>query len=415
MSQPAATGGGASARWARRLLWLLAAGYLATIAFTLAQFYARADGGLPPTLMEFTPTYGASLLLRELPAQSLHERDKMVEYTRRTLPAMYPAVNPIWLDRVAYAPWLYPPHFIFLVAPLAFLPYWWAWLLWVGASAAPYLAAMRSILPRAYAWPLALAAPPVFYNTMQGQTGFLSAGFIGLGLALLARRPVLAGICIGLASVKPHFGLLIPVALLAGGHWRVAATAAVTVLALVLASAAAFGGQSWVAFFASASANLQGFEAATYNFIPMTTVLSTLAMAGADLGTARAGQYLALLAMLGLVGWTWWRGQSRPESLGLQCAILCLATPLAVPMAYIYDLVLIVPAVAWIARDLQERTARPGEWWTLAGATASLLAVVSVADSLRVQIGPALLLVLLALALRRFRSALSEGGGQVPA
>lgn len=395
--------------WGPRLLWLVALGYLASIAFTQAQYQARANGGFSPSLMEFTPTYGASLQLRDLPAESLYQREPVVEYTKRTLMAMYPEMHPIWLDRTGYPPWLYPPHFILLVVPLALLPYWLAFVLWNAGTALPYLAALGRILPARIGWPLALAVPPAYFNLLQGQTGFLTAGFIGLGLVLLRQRPILAGICIGLASIKPHFGLLLPVALIAGGHWRVALAAAASVAVLVLASLLAFGTAPWAAFLASAAENLQGFEMGTYNFMPMTTVLSTFALAGAGMATARLAQFISLLLMTGVVAWVWWRGQDRDGTFGLQGAVLCIATPLALPMAYTYDLVLLAPAIAWLAADLYGRRGRPWEWLTLAGATVGLMAVIKAAFHLHVQIGPLLMGLLLALALRRFRLALADG------
>jgi alpha-1,2-mannosyltransferase len=395
--------------WGPRLLWLVALGYLASIAFTLAQYQARANGGLPPGLMEFTPTYGASLQIRDLPAESLYQREPVVEYTKRTLTAMYPEMHPIWLEKTAYPPWLYPPHFILLVVPLALLPYWLAFVLWNASTALPYLAAMGRILPARIGWPLALAVPPVYFNLLQGQTGFLTAGFIGLGLVLLRQRPILAGICIGLASVKPHFGLLLPVALMAGGHWRAALAAAASVAALVLASLLAFGTAPWAAFLASAAGNLQGFEKGTYNFVLMATVLSTFTLAGADMATARLAQFISLLLMMGVVAWVWWRGQSHDSTLGLQGAVLCIATPLALPMAYTYDLVLLAPAIAWLAADLYGRRGRPWEWLVLAGATVGFEEMVRVALVFHFQMGPLLMAVLLALALRRFRLAMADG------
>lgn len=391
-----------AAVWGQRLLWLVAIGYIIVIPYTLAKAYARAESGLKPTILEFTPTFGASLQLRELPAHSLYERDPVLEYTKRTLPEMYPRLDPIWRDSVRYPPWLYPPHFVFLVVPLALLPYWWAHGLWVLLSALPYWWAMRRILPRGIRLPFALAFPPVFYNAFQAQTGFLTAGLIGLGLSLIRQHPHWAGICIGLASIKPHFGLLLPLALVAGGYWRVAMAAGVTVLGLVATSALAFGPSAWQAFFSSASANLQGFESSTYNFVPMTTVLSSFALAGMDVSSARAAQFLSFALMMGLVVTVWWRGKDSPHTFGLQCAILCIASPLAVPMAYIYDLVLLAPAVAWIGLDLHAGRARWAEWAVLAGASASLLAVVTIAQKLELQIAPAILVVLMVLALRRY-------------
>lgn len=394
--------------WGPRLLWCLVLGYCVSTSLTLVRGYLRASDGLPPLLLEFTPTYAASMLLREHPPATLYERVPMHDYTRRAVPAMYPEVQPIWIDAVRYPPWLYPPHFIPLVMPLALVPFWWAFLFWNVATAIPYLAAMRRILPARVAWPVALAAPPVLYNALQGQTGFFIAGLVAMGLAVLPRAPVFAGILLGAASVKPHFGLLIPLALVAGGHWRTLVSATLTVLALVGASLLLFGAAPWVAFFQSATANLQGFESNTYKYIPMTTVLGGLALAGLDLQVARMAQFCALLLMVGAVAWAWWRRQGHPQYYGLCCATLCLATPLALPMAYIYDLVLIVPAAAWIGMDLRTNGARHWEWGALMGSMAALLLVVTLADSFRLQIGAVLLAWLLALALHRMWGALQR-------
>src|SRR5690606_42098322 len=51
------------------------------------------------------------------------------------------------------------------------------------------------------------------------------------GMMLAPAKPIAAGILIGLLTVKPHLGLLLPCCLLAGGHWRAAASATVVTLA----------------------------------------------------------------------------------------------------------------------------------------------------------------------------------------
>src|SRR6201999_4060273 len=81
-----------------------------------------------------------------------------------------------------------------------------------------------------------------------GQNGALTAALVGLGLILLRTRPIIAGVCIGLLSVKPHLGLLIPVALLAGAYYRAFAAGAVTAIVLALISIAAFVFEPWFAF-----------------------------------------------------------------------------------------------------------------------------------------------------------------------
>src|SRR5437763_687352 len=67
-------------------------------------------------------------------------------------------------------------------------------------------------------------------------------------LIFLERRPLLAGCFLGLLSFKPHLGILIPLVLLLGGHWRVVVAAAATTGLLALASFLALGSSAWDAF-----------------------------------------------------------------------------------------------------------------------------------------------------------------------
>ena len=62
-------------------------------------------------------------------------------------------------------------------------------------------------------------------------------------------RPVLAGICLGLLSYKPQYGLLFPLVLIAASQWRVFFTAGVIAVLLAALSWFAFGTESWQAFF----------------------------------------------------------------------------------------------------------------------------------------------------------------------
>ena len=55
------------------------------------------------------------------------------------------------------------------------------------------------------------------------------------------KRPALAGICFGLLTYKPQFGRIIPLALIAGGYWRVIGWAAISATAMIVLSIAVFG------------------------------------------------------------------------------------------------------------------------------------------------------------------------------
>ena len=96
---------------------------------------------------------------------------------------------------------------------------------------------------------LAIGFPMVFNNTLVGQNGFLTAALIGGTLYLMPVRPVLAGICLGLLSYKPQYGLLFPLVLIAASQWTVFFTAGRHAVAMAFASWLAFGTESWQAFF----------------------------------------------------------------------------------------------------------------------------------------------------------------------
>lgn len=64
----------------------------------------------------------------------------------------------------------------------------------------------------------------------------------------LSMRPRLAGVLIGLMVIKPQFGLLVPVALLAGGHYKTFASAAVTIAVMALFATIALGPAIWIDF-----------------------------------------------------------------------------------------------------------------------------------------------------------------------
>ena len=68
-----------------------------------------------------------------------------------------------------------------------------------------------------------LAAPCVFVTGMFGQNAFLTASCAALAVCWADRRPMWAGLCIGLLSAKPQMALLFPFVLVATRAWRTVA------------------------------------------------------------------------------------------------------------------------------------------------------------------------------------------------
>jgi hypothetical protein len=244
-------------------------------------------------------------------------------------------------------PWHYPPPFLFAASVLALLPYSVAHLGWVIASIVPYLAVMRAIVGHNFGVLLALAVPMVFMNALVGQTGFLTAALIGGTLYLIPMRPVLAGVCLGLLTYKPQYGLMFPIALIAAGHWRVLVSASVTAIAMFVVSWLAFGTESWLAFFhwlpRASQAHFTGGKAIWWK---LQSIYSVVRYFGGTEQLAWAIQFV-LTACVAVVLALMWRSR---VPYALKAAALAAGTLLATPYIAIYDMVVLAIPVAFLFR-----------------------------------------------------------------
>src|SRR5262245_27842721 len=243
--------------------------------------------------------------------------------------------------------WHYPPPFLFIASLLATLPYATAYVGWALASFIPYLVAMRAIVGRPLGWLLAGAFPVVFNNTLVGQNGFLTAALIGGTLYLLPVRPVLAGICLGLLSYKPQYGLLFPIVLIAAAQWRVFVSAAVTATALAAVSWLAFGTESWQAFFHWVPTFSQAFLVegrAPWGKLQSIFALTRYFGGGEQLAwTLQLILSTAVAVTLAVI----WRSRI---GYSLKAAALATGTLLVTPYLFLYDVMVLAIAVAFLIR-----------------------------------------------------------------
>jgi hypothetical protein len=252
-------------------------------------------------------------------------------------------------DFPGYYGWHYPPMLLLAAAPLATLPYVPAWLLWSGATALFMAWALWQVVPRAGVVLPLLAAPASLYCVVVGQNGMLTAGLMAATLAFLDRRPWLAGLFLGLLTYKPQFGLLFPLALLAGGYWRVLAGATVSALAFAGVSAVVFGIDTWAAFAASLGSTVGVLRDGTPGWDKLLSVYALLHPLGERVAWAAQMVVVAVLAVL--VAWAFRRRMPAAP----RAALLAVASVLAAPYFYVYDLPVLAVAGAFLARDLLER------------------------------------------------------------
>ena len=336
--------------------------------------------------------------------------------------------------------WHYPPFFLFVAAPLALMPYALALAVWQGVTFGLYLWAIWAILAacrspylplkgggrslkrsegdrvgvdradasnRDHLWLLLAAAyPAVFINLGHGHNGFLTAALLGGALVLLDRRPWVAGILFGLLAYKPQFGLMIPLVLAVTGRWRTIAAAAATVIALVAAATLAFGLDVWTAFLeGSRFTRLVVLEAGNTGWHKIQSVFAVVRMWGGSVPFAYSVQAVATVAVAITLAWLW---RSRAD-FALKAGALAIAALLATPYSLDYDLMVLAPAIAFLAAYGLAHGFRPYEASALAALWLMPLAARSVAAVTLIPLGVPLMLAVFAQIVGRAAAETGQG------
>lgn len=214
-------------------------------------------------------------------------------------------------DLFPYQNWPYPPVFLLILVPLGLLPYLAAFLIWEALALMACLLVVYCIVRQSATFALVLASPFGALDFRWAQTGFLRVSLLGAALLVLETRPVLAGVLIGCLAFKPQFGILIPLALIAGKRWRAFTTAAMTTLFLTGLAILAFGIAPWEAFarglFAQANDILRLGKA---NWGTVQTIYGLIRALGGGAALAWIGQG-CLTAAAAVLLWLVWRSSAR--------------------------------------------------------------------------------------------------------
>ena len=303
-----------------------------------------------------------------------------------------------------YQFFFYPPPFLLLCVLLPALPYHWSLAVFDGLTLLLFLCSFRALCGGPWrTWLLpTLAFTPSFWTAGLGQNAFLSAALLATATRLTDRRPALSGSLFGALCFKPHLGLLMPVALAAGGRWRAFAAASCTVLALAGASWLAFGTETWAAFFRSFAGSGDTYASGRIAFAGMVSPFGAARLVGLPVGAAFAVQGAATVLAAAIVTVAWRSNASLP----VRSASLLAGTALAVPVLLVYDQMICLVATAWLVREGGQV---PPPWERTALCTAFLLPLASVPlGMLGVPCGPVPATLLLLLCARRLRAAVLE-------
>jgi hypothetical protein len=207
----------------------------------------------------------------------------------------------------------------------------------------------------------------------------------------------MAGILFGLLSYKPHFAILVPIALAAGKYWKALAAMVVSSVCFILLSGIALGWRTWVAFYNNISSPIMILIQEKSLWIKMPTTFASFLLAGFNLSIAGALHGFVMFGAVIIVAWVWY----KEAPLYIRGSALISGILLFTPYAYYYDLSLLALPLAWLGWECFR-----GGWELM---EQSILIIIwllpiiapAIAIALGLQISPILIAFLLFVTLRQ--------------
>lgn len=245
--------------------------------------------------------------------------------------------------QTGFYPFFYPPIYLLICWPLAAIPYLTALAIWIAVTGYAYVAVMRRIGDGVIGPVAILAFPAVFVTIGHGQNAFLTTAILGAAALNLDKRPIVAGMLLGLLAFKPHLAVVAPLALLAAGRWRAFIAAGVTAVVLAVVSLGAFGLESWKAFLASAPAAKAVLDDKMMSVEKLQSVFGAVRLLGGGADIAYVAQALVALPVIGVLLFL-----ARKSLDGVAIgALVATAAALTSPYFLDYDLTLLAIPLAW--------------------------------------------------------------------
>ncbi|OJY22419.1 glycosyltransferase family 87 protein [Pandoraea sp. 64-18] len=312
---------------------------LAVFAIWSYQHFFVVPPKLGPIGLDFLPFWGASYFVLHGHPLDAYNVDLMTSAQMAAQP---------WTAKLGgIMPWLYPPVMMILLAPVALLPFSYAYAAYACIGFGLYYAALRRTAPWRDARLPTMSFPGVLLVIAAGQIALYTTALAGFSLLLLRKRPAWAGALAGLLFVKPHVALLFPLAFLCAREWRALAACIAVGIGSTLLAGVVFGLDVYPTFLHATALARQSLVDGEARLARMPTFFVMARMLGAPVTLAaivHAGVALgAVAAMIDV-----WR---RPAAFALRAATLVCATTLVSPYLYDYDLAMLSLVIAWYVRD----------------------------------------------------------------
>lgn len=366
----------------RKRLWLggLGVGLFLSILVAHEAVVRTSDGSNRLSLGEdFVPVYAAGTLVRQGRWAELYSLEPIARVEHRVVREADLEPLPV------YGPFLNPPFFAALYAPLSAFPYRQAALMWLAINLFLFAASvvlMCRMLPAECGWrcwgliPLLVVLPIPFWQAIcHQQNTFLSLLLVCVVVTFWrsaacdqpTRRLdcVLAGLAAGLLFYKPQLALALSAALVLTLGWRALLGLTITTTALLTFTVLAMPG-SLEQYLHRMPPIIELMQTAlVYNWGRQTTPLGfwRLLLTGHAVGATRTlPKVMALLTSLAagapLIVAAWRARRAGAPRVDRLIAATLLATPLVTPYFMDYDLLLLA-VVAVLQADQRMRAQGP--------------------------------------------------------
>jgi hypothetical protein len=256
---------------------------------------------------------------------------------------------------------LYPPQMTNLFRPFAEWPYWQALLIWSAFGIVGYAICITAVWTKCpNLWPnagtvavCAAAYPGFFEQIGHGQCAIVSLVCVTAAyLAMNASRPILAGFAIGLLTFKPTLAATAIAVFLLAGEWRLLAGVALGAGLQYGIATLTYGVDVMIAYLRALRELGDAVQQQTPKIYNMHCLRAFWALLFPGPTIASWLYYVSAVGVLLLAVLAW----RRNTDVGVRFAALLLATVLVSPHLYVYDLLVLGPALMVLA----DRRAVPG-------------------------------------------------------
>ncbi|MDE1906892.1 MAG: DUF2029 domain-containing protein [Rhodospirillales bacterium] len=320
----------ATTNFAGRMITIMVAASLALNITALAALLA-AHARLNSDFMAF---WSFPRFVAAHPAGQLYNAAALTAFQQQLYPGFH-----------SFYPYLYPPTLLLALSWLKFIGFFPAELLWTLLGCLALAISVRAMFPGRPWATLAglLACPAALICATTGETAFFTTALLLAGFAWLPQRPVLAGVCFGLLTLKPQLGVLLPFFLLARGDWRAIYSACATALLLNGLSCVVLPANLWALWWHT----LPAYQSSYFNAVKVLN-LNIIVTPAANLVVLGVSQRVAWIVQaicgISMVLLTIWAARRAPYRLAV--AVTLIATFLAQPHAYAYDSIAAIAALA---------------------------------------------------------------------